>query len=340
MASLLTGATQQFTAEAELSDGSTSTTDFDWSVAGGGAISVSGLFTAPGSPQTADITVTATLKDVSGTAVISEIKAPIPDPASIAVTGGGLTGDTLTITVPDATNLTASVSPAGAPQGVTWEIADPTKATVTTAGRVTAVTAGSTTLTVKSSTKPTVTKVINVVIQAPAPTIVAKAPITGKVGGSTTAFTTMFTATNSTFSDYEFLVNPPSAGTVSTSGVLTLSNDATGTVTVKATHETQSGVEATVTFTGVVAKAAITGKTVTGKVGGDTVTFAELFTATNSSAEDYNFVSSPPEMTSSIDESTGLVTLAAGATGDVTITATHKTQTSVTATATITVTPE
>ena len=112
MDSLLTGATQQFTAEAELSDGSTSTTGFDWSVAGGGAISVSGLFTAPGSPQTADITVTATLKGVSGTAVISEIKAPIPDPASIAVTGGSLTGDTLTITVPDATNLTASVSPA------------------------------------------------------------------------------------------------------------------------------------------------------------------------------------------------------------------------------------
>lgn len=231
-----------------MSDSSTSTTGFNWSVEGGGAISVSGLYTAPSASQETPVTITATKGGKTGTATVLSVFEPA--------------------------------------------------------------------------------------------TIEAKANISGKVGGSTTAFTTMFTATNSTFSDYEFLVNPPSAGTVSAAGVLTLSNDATGTVTVKATHKTQSGVEATVTFTGVVAKAAITGKTVTGKIGGDTITFAELFTATNSSAEDYNFVSSPPEMTSSIDESTGLVTLAAGATGDVTITATHKTQTSVTATATITVTPE
>ena len=251
MASLLTGATQQFTAEAELSDGSTSTTGFDWSVAGGGAISVSGLFTAPGSPQTADITVTASLKGVSGTAVISEIKAPIPDPASIAVTGGGLTGDTLTITVPDATNLTASVSPAGAPQGVTWEIADQTKATVTTAGRVTAVAAGSTTLTVKSSTKPSVTKVINIVVNPQPPTIAAKGPITGKTGGSSTNFTTMFTVTNSTAADYTFDVTPKEAGTVSAAGALTLDAAASGEVTVQASLTATPSINATCTFTGV-----------------------------------------------------------------------------------------
>ncbi len=249
MASLLTGATQQFTAQAELSDGSTSTTGFDWSVSGGGAISASGLFTAPGSPQTADITVTATLKGVSSTAVISEIKAPIPDPASIAVTGGGLTGDTLTITVPDATSLTASVSPAGAPQGVTWEIADPTKATVTTAGRVTAVAAGSTTLTVKSSTKPSVTKVINVVVNPQPPTIAAKAAITGKSGGDSVAFTDMFTVQRSAASDYNFVVTPSAAGTVNAAGQLTLAGTASGNVTVKATHKTQTSVTATSTIT-------------------------------------------------------------------------------------------
>ena len=231
-----------------MSDGSTSTTGFNWSVEGGGAVSVSGLYTAPSTSQETPATITATKGGKSGTATVLSVFEPA--------------------------------------------------------------------------------------------TIEAKANISGKVGGSTTAFTTMFTATNSSAEDYSFVVSPTSAGTVSAAGVLTLSNDATGTVTVKATHKTQSGVEATISFTGVVAKAAITGKTVTGKVGGDTVTFAELFTATNSSAEDYNFVSSPPEMTSSIDESTGLVTLAAGATGDITITATHKTQTSVTATATITVVSE
>ena len=64
----------------------------------------------------------------------------------------------------------------------------------------------------------------------------------------------MFTVTDSVASDYAFEVIPTEAGTVSAAGVLTLSDEATGTVTVKATHETQSNVEATVTFTGVVAK--------------------------------------------------------------------------------------
>lgn len=226
-----------------MSDGSTSTTGFSWSVEGGGAVSVSGLYTAPSASQETPATITATKGGKTGTATVQSIFEPA--------------------------------------------------------------------------------------------TIEAKANITGKVGGSTTAFTTMFTATNSSAEDYTFVVAPSSAGTVSAAGVLTLSNNATGTVTVKATHKTQSGVEATVTFTGVVAKASITGKTVTGKIGGDTVTFADLFTATNSSATNYNLVATPSGMTTSINPDTGLVTLANNATGDITVTATHKTQTSVTTTGTI-----
>ena len=226
-----------------MSDGSTSTTGFNWSVEGGGAVSVSGLYTAPSASQETPATITATKGGKTGTATVQSVFEPA--------------------------------------------------------------------------------------------TIEAKANITGKIGGSTTAFTTMFTSTNSSAEDYSFVVSPTSAGTVSAAGVLTLSNNATGTVTVKATHKTQPGVEATVTFTGVVAKAAITGKTVTGKIGGDTVAFADLFTATNSSASNYNFVANPSGMTTSINTNTGLVTLSANATGDVTITATHKIQTSVTATGTI-----
>lgn len=64
----------------------------------------------------------------------------------------------------------------------------------------------------------------------------------------------MFSVTESAATDYIFDVLPTEAGTVSPAGLLTLSDEATGTVTVKATHETQSSVEAIVTFTGVVAK--------------------------------------------------------------------------------------
>ena len=316
-----------------MSDGSTSTTGFNWSVEGGGAVSVSGLYTAPSTSQETPATITATKGGKSGTATVLSVFEPATIEAKANISGkvGGST--TAFTTMFTATNSSA--------EDYSFVVSPTSAGTVSAAGVLTLSNDATGTVTVKATHKTQSGVEATITFTG----VVAKAAITGKtvtgkVGGDTVTFAELFTATNSSAEDYSFVVSPTSAGTVSAAGVLTLSNDATGTVTVKATHKTQSGVEATITFTGVVAKAAITGKTVTGKVGGDTVTFAELFTATNSSAEDYNFVSSPPEMTSSIDESTGLVTLAAGATGDVTITATHKTQTSVTATATITVVSE
>lgn len=91
-------------------------------------------------------------------------------------------------------------------------------------------------------------------IVAPAPTIVAKGPITGKTGGSSTNFTTMFTVTNSTAADYTFVVTPTEAGSVSAAGLLTLADAASGAVSVKATHSTVSSVTATCEFTGVTPK--------------------------------------------------------------------------------------
>lgn len=224
-----------------MSDGSTSTTGFNWSVEGGGAVSVSGLYTAPSTSQETPATITATKGGKTGTATVQSVFEPA--------------------------------------------------------------------------------------------TIEAKANITGKVGGSTTAFTTMFTATNSVAEDYSFVVSPTSAGSVSTAGVFTLSNNASGTVTVKATHKTQIGVEATVTFTGVTAKATITGKTVTGKIGEDTVTFAEMFTS-NKPASEFNYVVTPNTNTS-MNVNTGLLTLTNNASGNYEVKATHKVQTSVTATANV-----
>ncbi|QIN96070.1 Ig domain containing protein [Escherichia phage MN05] len=160
LASLETGATRQFTASAEKSDGSTETTGFTWSVTGGGTITQSGLYTAPSASQSTDVSITATLEGVSGTATISEI-------------------------------------------------ADP------------------------------------------APTIVAKGPITGKTGGSSTNFTTMFTVTNSAAADYTFVVIPTEAGTVSAAGALTLDATASGEVTVQASLTDDPSINATCTFTGV-----------------------------------------------------------------------------------------
>ena len=231
-----------------MSDGSTSTTGFSWSVEGGGAVSVSGLYTAPSASQETPATITATKSSKKGTATVNSIYEPA--------------------------------------------------------------------------------------------TIVSKGPITGKIGGSTTAFTTMFTATNSAFSDYEFVVTPPSAGSFNGSGVFTLSDNASGTVTVKATHKTQTSVTATGTISGVVPKATLTGKNLTGKVGGAVIPFADMFTS-NKPASEFTYVLTPTGEVGSMNTTTGALTLLDAPTDEVmNVKATHKTQTSVTATATITATPK
>lgn len=64
----------------------------------------------------------------------------------------------------------------------------------------------------------------------------------------------MFTVNDSVAADYSFDVLPSTAGTVSAAGVLTLATDASGDVTVTATHNTVSSVTATCEFTGVTPK--------------------------------------------------------------------------------------
>lgn len=64
----------------------------------------------------------------------------------------------------------------------------------------------------------------------------------------------MFTATDSVAADYNFVVSPSEAGTVSAAGLLTLADTATGTVSVAATHKTKPLVTATCEFTGVTPK--------------------------------------------------------------------------------------
>ena len=64
----------------------------------------------------------------------------------------------------------------------------------------------------------------------------------------------MFTVTDSVAADYNFVISPVEAGTVSAAGLLTLADTATGTVSVAATHKTKPLVTATCEFTGVTPK--------------------------------------------------------------------------------------
>lgn len=137
--------------------------------------------------------------------------------------------------------------------GFTWSVSG--GGSITQAGLYTAPSAAqSTAITITASKGGKSKTAIVSSIVAPPPTIVSRGPIADKVGGSTTAFTTMFTVTNSAASNYTFEVDPPEAGSVSAAGLLTLADDATGDVDVKATHSTLSSVTATCTLTGVTPK--------------------------------------------------------------------------------------
>ncbi|WBF05044.1 major capsid protein [Escherichia phage vB_EcoP_YF01] len=327
VASLLTGATQQFTATAEMSDGSTSTTGFSWSVEGGGAVSVSGLYTAPSTSQETPATITATKGGKKGTATIVKVI----DPAMIASKGpitGKIGGNTTEFT----TMFTATHSTYS---DYNFAVTPTSAGTVNGSGVFVLDNNASGTVTVKAThkTQTSVTATTSFTGVVAKASIQSKGPVTtALVGGDAVAFTTMFTPTNSTASDYTVTIDPTANGTYS-SGSVTLSASASGSTVVTATHKTQPGVVETCTLSNITPKATLTGKTVTGKMGEDTVTFAEMFTS-NKPASEFSYVVTP-STNASVNVNTGLLTLTNNASGNYAVKATHKVQTSVTATANV-----
>ena len=312
-----------------MSDGSTSTTGFNWSVEGGGAVSVSGLYTAPSASQETPATITATKSSKKGTATVNSIY----EPATI-VTRGPITGKIGGSTTAFTTMFTATNS---AFSDYEFVITPPSAGSFNLSGVFGLDDNASGTVTVKAThkTQPSVTATTSFTGVAAKAGILSKGPITTAfVGGGAIAITVLFNFINSVADDYTITVSPTANGSYD-NGTVTLTDNASGSTVVKAVHKTQPSATETCTLSNVSPKASLTAKTVTGKIGGDTVTFADLFTATNSSASNYTLVANPSNMATSVDANTGLVTLAANATGNVTIKATHKTQTSVTATGTI-----
>lgn len=70
-----------------------------------------------------------------------------PDPDAPAVSGVTVTPDVQSIAVGATSQLTAAVTPSGAPSGVVWTTSDADVATVSVSGLVTGVSAGSATIT-------------------------------------------------------------------------------------------------------------------------------------------------------------------------------------------------
>lgn len=86
-------------------------------------------------------------------------RAPYVAPTSVSITPASVS-----IAVAATQQLTATVSPAGASQAVTWSISDPAKATISPSGLVTGIAAGSAVATATSVSDPTKTVTRNITV--------------------------------------------------------------------------------------------------------------------------------------------------------------------------------
>lgn len=317
-----------------MSDGSTSTTGFNWSVEGGGAVSVSGLYTAPSASQETPATITATKSSKKGTATVNQIV----DPATIVTrgpiagkVGGSTTGFTTMFTATNSTETDYNF------------VVTPTAAGSVNASGVFSLNANASgTVTVKAThkTQTSVTATTSFTGVVAKASIQSKGPITTQyVGGSSIPFSTLFTLTNSVADDYTITVSPTANGAYS-GGNIVLTNNASGSTVVMAVHKSQGNASDSCTISNVTPKATLTAKALTGKVGGDVIPFADMFTS-NKPASEFNYVLTPTGDVGTINTTTGALTLNLAPTDELmSVKATHKTQTSVTATATITATPK
>lgn len=178
---------------------------------------------------------------------------------------------------------------------------------------------------------PTAASIVANLTLAAAPVVksISGKTVASATGGDTVTFANLFTVANCGAGDFDYAVNPTSAGSVNTtSGLLTLVDNATGKVEVTATAKSATGAvtgsPAKATITAVAPKKTVAGKTIAAATGGDVIQFATMFTATNCGPTDFNFAVDGTPANGTVDATTGALTLIDAATGTVKITATGK----------------
>ena len=205
------------------------------------------------------VTVTATAQDGSG--VTATYFMTVLPAASKVVIGGETNVD---FNLAHTTQLTAAVEPADASQGVTWKSSSAKVATVDENGLVTFLKTGSVTITATATDG--TGKSAKVTVKGS--TLVTALEITGPdkvAAGKSVTLKTAAAPEDATNKKVTWSVSDKSVATVSTAGKVTASKKLTqiSTVTVTATAQDGSGVEATydVTVVPAAAKVTVTGDT-------------------------------------------------------------------------------
>jgi hypothetical protein len=317
-ASIVAGATQQFTATATYTDGSTAnaTATASWTVATTTVATISSTGLAAG-VAAGSTTVTASLGGVSGTAKLSVVaKTPTAisvSPSTASIVAGATQQFTATATYSDSStaNVTATAS---------WTVATTTAATISSTGLATGVAAGSTTVTASLSG---VSGTAKLSVVAKAVTAISVSPSTASiVAGATQQFTATATYNDSSTANVTAAANWTAAtttvATMSPAGLAT--GVAAGSTTVTASL---SGVSGTATL-GVAAKV-VTAVSVSPSpasvVAGTTQQFTAAATYSDSSTADVTATAHWTTANAAVAmiSSTGLLT--AVASGSTTVTA-------------------
>jgi len=276
-ASLQAGQTQQFTATAQYSDGSTAnvSSTATWTVSSGSIASVSnaGMATAK---ATGSATVTASLNGINGSAALAvqsgtkTVTSVSVTPATATIAVGATQQFTATASYSDGTtsNVTSS--------GATWSTSAPAIATISASGLATDVAAGQATMTATYQGK-SASAILNATAATVTSVSVSPTSVNLQVGA-----TQQFTATatysdgttgNVTSSGTTWSSSAPSIATINGSGLATAV--AAGQATLTATYQGKSG-SAALTSTAVpVTSLVVTPTSVNLVVGG-----TEQFTAT------------------------------------------------------------
>lgn len=131
--------------------------------------------------------------------------------------------------------MTATVVPAGAPQGVTWTTSDATKATVSNSGLVTAVANGTATITATSTADGSI-KGTSAITVTTAVTGVTVAPKTASIEvGATQQLTPTIAPAGASNKAVTYTSSDATKASVNSSGLVTGVAAGTATITVKTT---------------------------------------------------------------------------------------------------------
>ena len=319
------GLTVQFTAAVA----NTSNTAVTWTVSGGGTISSSGLYTAPATPPSGSVTVTATSQadtSVSGSATVT-VKPAITvsvSPASATVNTGAT--QQFTATVANTTN-----------SNVTWAVVGGSaNGTISSSGLYTApatAPSGAVTVTATSQADTSVSASATVTVR-PAITVTVS-PATATVNAG---LTQQFTAAVADTTNTAVTWTVAGGGTISAAGLYTApSTPPSGAVTVTATSQADASVSGSATVT---VKPAVT-VSVSPATATVNANLKQQFTATVANTTNSNVtwtvVGGSANGTIS---SSGLYTApSTPPSGTVTVTATSQLDTSASGSATVTVKP-